>query len=57
MKKSVVSIDPSGDVCARSNKAALSYEEAADPEHDFELELIAALEENEAEAVRADSAS
>ncbi len=47
MKKSTISLDGAGDACARSNKVALRFEELADPEHDFEIELLAALEEDE----------
>jgi hypothetical protein len=49
MKKTAIVVDGVGDSCARSTSAAFARHEQADPEHDFEIELMAALDETEAE--------
>ena len=54
MKRTTTPVAGVGDACARSTNAA-EFEEMDDPERDFEIDLIAALDEAEVE-LKADTA-
>lgn len=54
MNKHSIGIQGFGDSCARSHRIFIATDELADPEVEFEAELLAALEQTKLTAERAE---